>query len=107
MIELGLSRVFRLLARTPLPWRAIHVAGTNGKGSICAYITGMLSAYNSSSFRQQLGLPALKHGRFNSPHLIDRWDCITINGETISESIFHQVEARIISRNEQEDIQAT
>lgn len=107
MIELGLSRVFRLLARTPLPWRAIHVAGTNGKGSICAYITGMLSAYNVSQFRTDSGKPSLKHGRFNSPHLIDRWDCITINGETISESIFHQVEARVMERNVREEINAS
>lgn len=107
MIELGLSRIYRLLARTPLPWRAIHVAGTNGKGSICAYISGMLAAYNASAFRQESDQPVLKHGRFNSPHLIDRWDCITINGETISESIFHQVEARVIKRNEEEDIQAS
>ncbi|KAF1350879.1 Mur ligase [Delphinella strobiligena] len=107
MIELGLSRVFRLLARTPLPWRAIHVAGTNGKGSICAYITGMLSAYNLSQFRSDSGKPSLKHGRFNSPHLIDRWDCITINGETISESIFHQVEGRVKERNIREEIHAS
>lgn len=107
MIELGLSRVFRLLARTHLPWRAIHVAGTNGKGSICAYVTGMLSAYNSSKYRSDTNQPVLKHGRFNSPHLIDRWDCITINGETISQFIFHQVEARVMERNEQENIQAS
>jgi len=107
MIELGLSRVFRLLARTPLSWRAIHVAGTNGKGSICAYITGMLSAFNASDSRRDSDLPALKHGRFNSPHLIDRWDCISIDGETISESIFHQVETRVHERNNRENIQAT
>lgn len=67
----------------------------------------MLAAYNASSFRRDSNQPILKHGRFNSPHLIDRWDCITINGETISESIFHQVEARVIERNEKEGIQAT
>ncbi|KAL1302164.1 hypothetical protein AAFC00_002595 [Neodothiora populina] len=107
MIELGLARIFRLLARTPLPWRAIHVAGTNGKGSICAYVTGMLSAYNVSTFRSESDQSALKHGRFNSPHLIDRWDCITIDGETISESIFRQVEARLIELNENEGIGAS
>lgn len=107
MIELGLSRVFRLLARVPLPWRAIHVAGTNGKGSICAYVSGMLAAYNASTFRSEASQPVLKHGRFNSPHLIDRWDCITIDGETISESIFHQVEAHVMQRNTLENIQAS
>lgn len=107
MIELGLSRVFQLLARTPLPWRAIHVAGTNGKGSICAYVSSMLAAYNASQLRHEGEQLPLKHGRFTSPHLIDRWDCITINEETISESIFKQVEARVHERNRAENIQAS
>jgi folylpolyglutamate synthase/dihydrofolate synthase len=107
MIELGLARVFRLLARTPLPWRALHVAGTNGKGSICAYISAMLTAYNASQLRIESGKPPIKHGRFTSPHLIDRWDCITIDEKTISEAIFRNVEAKVLARNESENIQAT
>ncbi|KAI5198011.1 FolC bifunctional protein [Aureobasidium subglaciale] len=107
MIELGLARVFRLLARTQLPWRAIHVAGTNGKGSICAYVSAMLTAYNASQLRTETGKPRIKHGRFTSPHLIDRWDCITIDEKTISEAIFRQVEAKVLARNISENIQAT
>jgi folylpolyglutamate synthase/dihydrofolate synthase len=107
MIDLGLARVFRLLARTPLPWRALHVAGTNGKGSICAYISAMLAAYNASQLRIESGKPPIKHGRFTSPHLIDRWDCITIDEKTISEAIFRQVEAKVLARNLSENIQAT
>lgn len=107
MIELGLSRVFRLLARTPLAWPAIHVAGTNGKGSICAYISAMFSAYNQSSLRRSIKKPPLKYGRFTSPHLIDRWDCITINEETVSEFIFKEVEARVKRRDQEEDINAS
>ncbi|KAI5208018.1 FolC bifunctional protein [Aureobasidium subglaciale] len=98
MIELGLARVFRLLARTPLPWRAIHVAGTNGKGSI---------SYNASQLRTETGKSPIKHGRFTSPHLIDRWDCITIDEKTISEAIFRQVETKVLARNISENIQAT
>jgi dihydrofolate synthase len=48
-IELGLQRISRLLAKTPLPWHAIHVAGTNGKGSVCSYVSAMLDAYNKVS----------------------------------------------------------
>jgi folylpolyglutamate synthase/dihydrofolate synthase len=107
MIELGLSRVFRLLAKTPLPWRAIHVAGTNGKGSICAYISAMLTAYNNSQLRVETGKPPLKHGRFTSPHLIDRWDCITIDEKTVSESTFNSVQAKVLQRNKVDNIQAT
>ncbi|MCJ1374688.1 folylpolyglutamate synthase [Loxospora ochrophaea] len=95
MFDLGLARVGRLLANRPLPWRAIHVAGTNGKGSVCAYISALLHAGNISC------------GRFNSPHLIDRWDCISINEKTVNETLFHQVEAEVIARDQKEDIKAS
>ena len=95
MIELGLARVGRLLSESTLPWRAIHVAGTNGKGSVCAYASSMLHA------------SGIACGRFTSPHLIDRWDCITVNEKTIEQSLFHQVESRVVTRNETENIKAS
>ena len=95
MIELGLSRITQLLARTPLTWRAIHVAGTNGKGSVCAYVSALLHANN---------VPC---GRFTSPHLIDRWDCITINEKPVKEEIFRDVEEAVKKRNSSENIQAS
>ncbi|MCJ1225089.1 folylpolyglutamate synthase [Toensbergia leucococca] len=95
MIELGLARIGRLLQHTTLRWRAIHVAGTNGKGSVCAYISAMLNSGN------------IKCGRFTSPHLIDRWDCITINEETVKESLFLQVEAQVKLKDKNEDIRAS
>jgi len=95
MIELGLSRITRLLRDTPIPWRAIHVAGTNGKGSVCAYASAMLNAGK------------IKCGRFTSPHLIDRWDCITIDEKTVDEGLFHEVEAVVRSKDQIEDIKAS
>ncbi len=95
MIELGLARIGRLLRETHLPWRAIHVAGTNGKGSICAYISAMLHAGH------------VRCGRFTSPHLIDRWDCITIQEEIVERSLFHHIESKVRQRNEEECIGAT
>ncbi len=107
MIELGLQRISRLLARTPLPWQAIHVAGTNGKGSICAYISSMLDAYNRSAIRVQAQDTVLRHGRFTSPHLIDRWDCITIDSKTVPYSIFRVVEQNVLERNKKDSIKAS
>lgn len=107
MIELGLQRISRLLSKTHLPWRAIHVAGTNGKGSICVYISGMLEAYNNSDFRRVNKQPPIRHGRFTSPHLIDRWDCISINQKTVSSALFHEVEKRVLLRNASEEINAS
>jgi folylpolyglutamate synthase/dihydrofolate synthase len=95
MIELGLGRVSRLVRNTPQKWKAIHVAGTNGKGSICAYLSAMLHA------------SGVKCGRFTSPHLIDRWDCITINEQTVRESVFREAEDMVIERDKAEGIGAS
>jgi folylpolyglutamate synthase/dihydrofolate synthase len=95
MIELGLARISKLLGESILPWRAVHVAGTNGKGSVCAYTSAMLHAHGITC------------GRFTSPHLIDRWDCITINEETVSERVFRQVEAHFQVKNDREQIRAS
>lgn len=95
MINLGLARIARLLEHTPLPWKAIHVAGTNGKGSVCAYASAMLKAANVHA------------GRFTSPHLIDRWDCITIDEQVVDERQFRRVEEEVKYRNHEHNIQAS
>lgn len=87
MIELGLSRISRLLQQTSLSWKAIHIAGTNGKGSISAYISRLLSA------------GGVRYGRFTSPHLIDRWDCIMIGEKVVQESLFRRIEEEVKLRD--------
>ena len=93
MITPGLSRITKLLRDVPISWRAVHVAGTNGKGSICAYVSAML------------GAAGVTCGRFTSPHLIDRWDCIHVNGHTVRQSLFQDVEARVHAKTK--DINAS
>lgn len=95
MIELGLSRITRLLQHTPQSWKAIHVAGTNGKGSTCAYLSAMLHASGRSC------------ARFNSPHFIDRWDCITINEKPVSEKLFLDTERLVKERDRRDSIGAS
>ncbi|KAK3985943.1 hypothetical protein QBC44DRAFT_146037 [Cladorrhinum sp. PSN332] len=95
MIDLGLTRITRLIQHTPQTWKAIHVAGTNGKGSICAYLSALLNASGSSC------------ARFTSPHLIDRWDCIVIDGQPVSKSLFLEVEDVVKQRDRQDKIGAT
>ena len=95
MIELGLGRISRLLQYTPQTWKAIHVAGTNGKGTICAYLSAMLHA------------SGVRCGRFTSPHLIDRWDCITINEQTIRESSFRAAEDAVRKRDQMDSTGAS
>ncbi|KAH8847292.1 hypothetical protein MCOR27_007306 [Pyricularia oryzae] len=97
MINLGLARIARLVERgDAFPWRAVHVAGTNGKGSICAYISALLTQVGGYSV-----------GRFNSPHMIDRWDCITLNERTVHSSTFAAAEKDVLRRNDQLNIGAS
>ncbi|KAJ4306273.1 folylpolyglutamate synthase [Collariella sp. IMI 366227] len=95
MIDLGLARVGRLVQHTPQTWKAIHVAGTNGKGSICAYLSAMLTA------------SGLSWARFTSPHLIDRWDCIAVNGKPVSEAVFRDAEDVVKLRDREDRVGAT
>ncbi len=76
-IHLGLERIQKLLTALGQPhlqMPVIHVAGTNGKGSVCAYISQILQG------------AGYRVGRYISPHLSDWHERITINGTWISES---------------------
>ncbi|KAI1466163.1 FolC bifunctional protein [Daldinia caldariorum] len=95
MVNLGLARISALLKQTPQTWKAIHVAGTNGKGSICAYLTAMLRANQITC------------GRFTSPHLVEPRDCIWINDNIVSESKFRHFEDMIKKRDEEQQIGAS
>ncbi|KAJ9607721.1 folylpolyglutamate synthase [Cladophialophora chaetospira] len=100
MINLGLQRISLLLnplftAHPRLPWRAVHIAGTNGKGSVAALV---------STFLGHLGYSV---GRFTSPHLIDRWDCITINKNVVDRDKFLPVEQHFRDVSNDENIGAS
>ena len=94
-IQPGLQRTRRLLGNFQQRWSAVHVAGTNGKGSVCAYITAMLRRAH------------LRTGRFASPHLIDRWDGITVNDRIVDKQTFQDTEAKIKALNDRQDIGAS
>ena len=74
-VHLGLERIHQLLHRLGNPHQqvsVIHVAGTNGKGSVCAYLSSVLT---KAGYRV---------GRYISPHLIDWNERICINQKPIS-----------------------
>lgn len=56
--------------------KIIHVAGTNGKGSVCAYLNAMLLAGGK------------KTGLFTSPHLVRINERFQVNGEDVSDEQF-------------------
>lgn len=76
-IDLVLDRIQRLLADLGHPERklppVIHVAGTNGKGSTCAFARAMLEAQG------------LTVHVYTSPHLVDFHERIRLAGNIISE----------------------
>lgn len=77
--KLGLERMQVLLAELGHPERAgrfVHVAGTNGKGSVCAMVE---SALREAGHRT---------GLYISPHLVEPVERIQIGGRPVSEALF-------------------
>jgi len=76
-IKLGLDNIRRLLSLLGDPHRglrAVHVTGTNGKGSVCAYIA---SALRRAGYRV---------GMYTSPHLVRFNERIRVDGITIADA---------------------
>lgn len=63
----------------------VHVAGTKGKGSTCAFVDSILSQYQNSA--RGTATPR-RTGLFISPHLIAVRERIRIDSAPISESLF-------------------
>lgn len=57
-------------------FKIIHVAGTNGKGSVCAFLSNILVQCGKQT------------GSFTSPHLLRHNERIRINNEIISDDLF-------------------
>jgi dihydrofolate synthase/folylpolyglutamate synthase len=73
-IKLGLDNIRRLLDALGNPgraFRAVHVGGTNGKGSTAALLTAILRAAGH------------RVGLYTSPHLLDFTERIQVDGEPI------------------------
>lgn len=74
-IRLGLERIKRVVPAEQ-SWAGVHVAGTNGKGSICALLSGMFK------------LSGISHGTFTSPAIPERHNAITINGLYVNKRMY-------------------
>ena len=71
--DLPPSQCYGVPRAIALPWKVMHVAGTNGKGSVCAMIDSICRAQG------------YRTGLFISPHLVTFRERIRVNGEMISE----------------------
>lgn len=82
-IDLSLDRMLRLLAMLGNPHKrlppVIHVAGTNGKGSLLIYLHSILEA---AGYRVH---------RYNSPHLVHFRERIILQGKEIDDSYLEKI----------------
>jgi len=85
-VHLGLERIQRLLADLGNPHHQvpiIHVAGTNGKGSVCAYLSSVLT---------QAGY---RVGRYTSPHLVSWCERVCLNEHPIDAATLDRALAQV------------
>ena len=82
----GLERISALAERLGNPqnkFKSIHVAGSDGKGSVCAMVYSVLRA------------SGIRTGSFSSPFIEDRTESISVDGRNISsedlESVLEEV----------------
>lgn len=97
-INLGLERISALLELLGKPQddlKFIHVAGTNGKGSVCSIIASVLQEAGKSV------------GLYTSPHIFNYTERIKINGVEISKEDFSRLVFEICSIADNNNIHLT
>lgn len=97
-INLGLDRISAILDLLGNPQdnlKCIHVAGTNGKGSVCAIIASILNC------------AGIKTGLYTSPHIFDYTERIKINGVDISKDDFANYVFEIVKIADENNIHLT
>jgi dihydrofolate synthase/folylpolyglutamate synthase len=96
LIDLGLARVTRTLDRLRSPHHRLpptfHVAGTNGKGSVVAYLRAILEASGAHVHT------------FVSPHLVRYNERIVLAGREISDEAFLDAIARVDAAAGEDDL---
>ncbi len=86
-VKLGLERIQQLLEQLGNPqhrFPVVHIAGTNGKGTVASLIAAI---YAAAGYRT---------GLFTSPHLQHFFERIRINGATIPEDAFAEIIAALL-----------
>ena len=82
-IDLSLDRILNLLSKLNNPQNkiknVIHIAGTNGKGSVLAFLKAFLKSGNYSV------------NTYSSPHLINFNERINLNGKNISSEYLEKI----------------
>src|SRR5690349_15775671 len=88
----SVASLFEVLGNPQDAVPAVHVAGTNGKGSVCALVAAMLHASGKNV------------GQTSSPHLSSFTERCLVNGCPISEAEFETAVNAIVETAERENI---
>lgn len=72
----------------PYHFKTIHVAGTNGKGSVCTFLELLYLTC----------LPDIKVAKYTSPHIWSITERFSVNGKDISSSRFEAQSSKLIAR---------
>src|SRR5258708_7010410 len=96
LIDLGLERTERLLAALGSPHLklppVVHVAGTNGKGSLVAYLRAMAEA---AGYRVHV---------YTSPHLVHFNERIRVAGRLIEDDVLDAILTECEAANQEQPI---
>ena len=73
-----------------LKFKAIHVAGTNGKGAVCAILDAALRSHKGSG-----GVPPPRIGRYTSPHLVKINERFFLDGKPVDDATLERLANRV------------
>lgn len=82
-------RLMEAEAQGKIPMKVIHVAGTNGKGSVCAFTTNILVE------------AGYKVGLFTSPHLLRMNERFQINNQPVTDDVFIRAFEKVMAVSEE------
>jgi len=91
----NIKKFLRIIGNPEKKIKIIHVAGTNGKGSVCAMISSVLDE------------AGFKVGMFTSPHLIKVNERIRFDNELISEGDFKRIADFIYETEKKNNVNLT
>ena len=91
-------------------FRAIHVAGTNGKGAVCAILDAVLREGGTAAAKAMAVEPGnggLRIGRYTSPHLVKLNERFFVDGEPIDDATLECAANRVSGIIQAHDSQLT
>ncbi|KAL3229167.1 Dihydrofolate synthetase [Nakaseomyces bracarensis] len=99
-IRLGLGRVSSLLSHIGNPQqylKVLHIAGTNGKGSVCTYLSSVLAQQKTQN----------RVGKFTTPHLVHVTESISVDNVPIPNSRYLSIREKLDKVNQEHQLSCT